>query len=231
MTNIIVDTSQRKAARVAGFMFLFILTDVILNWVLYSKFIDLQNVTSAANNIIANELFFRFGIANEMVLAACAVILALALYIVLKPVNRNLALLALLWKVAEGIITAVIALVNFSALQILHEKSSLAVFEPEQMQTLAGLIINMHDVLYAIPMLFLGLNLTLFSYLFYKSKYIPLLISGLGILSYTLVFIFAFVSILLPDFPGMILTVPSIFFELIIGLWLLIKGINANTDK
>ena len=228
MTNQIADISQRKAARVAGFMFLFILTDVILNWVVFSKFIVANNVMATATNIMTNELLFRVGIANELILAVCAVVLAMALYITLKPVNRNLALLALLWKAAEGIIIAVIALLNFIALQIINGKASLSVFEPEHLQALAGLFINMHDALYSIPMVFLGLNLTLFSFLFYKSKYIPGMIAGFGILSYSLVFIYAYVNIMFPGFPGMFLTVPSIFFELIIGIWLLFKGIKVQ---
>ncbi|MFC1539172.1 DUF4386 domain-containing protein [Candidatus Latescibacterota bacterium] len=227
MTNSHVDTLQRKAARVAGFMFLFILTDVMLNWVLFSKFIVPKNVMATATNIINNELLFRVGIANELILAVCAVVLAISLYIMLKMVNRNLALLALFWKLAEGIIMAVIALLNYIVLQILNGKASLTVFEPEHLHALVGFFINMHDTLYSIPMVFLGLNLTLFSYLFYKSKYIPRMIAGLGILSYTLVFIFAFVNILTPSFPGMILVVPSIFFELIIGIWLLFKDLKT----
>lgn len=73
-------------------------------------------------------------------------------------------------------------------------------------------------------MVFLGLNIVVFSYLFFKSGYIPKLLAGLGIISYALVFIFAITSILLPTYNMLILTIPSIFFELIIGIWLLIKG-------
>lgn len=210
-------------------MFLFILTDIIINWLLvFSKLIDPENVMATAKNIMSNEMLFRMGISNELILAVSAIVLAMALYVTLKPVNKNLALLALLWKSAEGIIIAGIALLNFIALQILNGQAYLTAFAPEQLQALVGLFLNKHDAIYSIPMVFLGLNLTLFSWLFYKSKYIPRIIAGLGIFSYVLIFIFAFVNILFPDLPAMILTAPSIIFELIIGIWLLFKGVNIQ---
>ena len=223
-----IDSSQRIAARIAGFMFLFVLIDVMLNWVVFSKLIVPENVIATANNIMTNELLFRIGITNELLLSASAIVLALALYVTLKPVNMNLALLALSWKLAEAVIMAVIALLNYVSLQIVLGTAYLTVFEPQQLQALVGYFLSIHDAIYSIPMIFLGLNLTLFSYLFFKSNYIPRIIAGLGILSYTLVFIFAVVNILFPTIPAMILVVPSILFELIIGIWLLFKGIDLK---
>jgi hypothetical protein len=212
--------SRHIASKIAGFMFLFILTDVIANWILFSKFIVVDNAIATANNIVSNQILFRIAIANEIILAISATILAVALFVILKPIDKNLSLIALIWKLIEGILMAGIALLNFIALQFLTGIN--------QESLNFGYLINIHDVIYSIPMVFLGLNLTLFSYLFYKSGYIPKILSGLGVISYTLVFIFAFINILIPDVQMMILTVPSIIFELVIGLWLLIKGIKIN---
>ena len=56
MTNQNLDTSQQRAARVAGFMFLLSLIVPSLNWILVtSKFIVAENVLATANNIMANE--------------------------------------------------------------------------------------------------------------------------------------------------------------------------------
>ena len=223
-----IDKSQKFAAKVAGFMFLFILVDVIINWIIFSKFIVKGNAIATTNKILINEFLFRIGIANELILSISAIILALALYVTLKQVKKNLSLFALLFKVTEGIIMAGIALLNFIFLLILTNKAQLAIFPLEQLQTLAGFIFNIHDIIYAVPMIFLGLNLTLFSYLFYKSGYIPKWLAGFGVFSYVLVFIFAFANILAPNFDGMTLVLPSILFELLIGIWLLFKGIHKK---
>ena len=121
MKNSIDNTSQRKAARVAGFMFLFSLIVPSLNWAfVLSKFIVAESAIATANNIMANELLFRIGISIELIMSVGLLVLALALYKILKPVNKNLALLALYLKLAEAIIVAVIVLVYFIALQILN---------------------------------------------------------------------------------------------------------------
>jgi len=230
----IVDTSQRKAARVAGFMFLFSLIVPLLNWTfVLSKLIVVENVIATASNIMANELLFRIGITIELFMSVGLIVLALALYIILKPVNKNLALLALFLKLAEAIIASVIVLVSFIALQILNGKAYLTVFTLEQLQFPVGLILNSHTTIYSIPMVFLGLDMIVFSYLFFKSKYIPKILAGFGILSFALIFIHALMYIIAPKYATMLINqiifyAPSGLFEIIIGIWLLSKGIKVQ---
>ncbi|MGB3094040.1 MAG: DUF4386 domain-containing protein [Candidatus Zixiibacteriota bacterium] len=230
----IIDTSQRKAARVAGFMFLFSLIIPTLNWTfVLSKFIVAENALATAKNIMANELLFRIGITVELFMSVGLVVLALALYIILKPVNKNLALLALFLKLAEAIIAAVIVLVSFIALQVLKGDAYLTVFTPEQLQVPVGLILNAHFAIYSIPMVFLGLDMMVFSYLFFKSKYIPRILAGFGILSFALIFIHALMFILAPKYATMPINqiafwAPSGLFEIIIGIWLLSKGLKVQ---
>ena len=119
MTNHITDTLLGKAAKVAGFMFLFAFIVPTLNWVfVLSKFIVVENVIATGNNIIANDSIFRIGITIELIMSVGLVVLALALFTILKPVNRNLALLALSLKLVEAASVAVIVLVYFVALQM-----------------------------------------------------------------------------------------------------------------
>ena len=121
MTSHIDDTSQRKAAKVAGVMFLFSLIVPSLNWAfILSKLVVAENVIATANNIMANEFQFRIGISIELIMSVGLIVLGLALYIVLKPVNKNLALLALLLKLVEATMAAGIVLVSFIALQVLN---------------------------------------------------------------------------------------------------------------
>ncbi|MFC1817065.1 DUF4386 domain-containing protein [Thermodesulfobacteriota bacterium] len=206
----------------------------MLNWTfVLSKLTVAENALSTAKNIMANELLFRIGITIELFMSFGLIVLALALYIILKPVNKNLALLALLWKLAEAIIVAVIVLVSFIALQILNGKTYLTVFTVEQLQVPVGLILNAHFAIFSIPMVFLGLDLIIFSYLFFKSKYIPRMLAGFGILSFALIFIHALIYILAPKYATMLIIqiifyAPSCLFEIIIGIWLLFKGVKVQ---
>ena len=234
MTNHIVDKSQHKAAKVAGFMFLFSFIVPTLNWAfMLSKLNVPENVAATAKNIMANELQFRIGLTIELIMAVGLVVLAQALYTILKPVGRHLALLAVLWKLAEATLAAVIVLVTFIALQLLNGAAHITGFTPEQLQATVGFILNEHTVLYSFPMVFLGLDMMLFSYLLFKSKYIPGILASFGILSFALIFIHSFTTLIAPEY-AMRLTIqticytPSGLFEIIIGIWLLFKGIDTQ---
>ena len=234
MTNHTDAASQHKAAKVAGFMFLFSLIVPSLNWAfVLSKLVVTENVIATAHNIMANEFKFRLGITVELIMSVGLIVLGLALYIILKPVSRNLALLGLLWKLAEAAIATAIVLVSFLALQVLNGDAYLTVFTPEQLKLPVGLILNQHTALYSIPMVFLGLDMMVFSYLFFKSKYIPKILAGFGVLSFALIFIHALMFILAPKYATMpinqvIFWAPSGLFEIIIGIWLLSKGLNIQ---
>jgi hypothetical protein len=237
MTNTKADTSQHKAAKAAGFIFLFIVTGWILNWTFIdSKLHVTGNVLTTVNNIMANELLFRIGIINELIFSVSGMFLAAALYIILKPVNRNLALLAFCLKMVETVIAAVIVLAAFIALQMLNGKALLTAMKPEQFMDIAGLFFNVRSTGSTISMVFLGLNFTLFFYLLLKSRYVPGILAGFGIISYSLILIYSLSNILLPsntavNSVSMIFYTPSILFEILIGLWLIFKGLKIPGVK
>ena len=226
MIESMVDQSQKRVAKVAGFMFLFSLIVPSLNWALVlSKLIVKDNAIATAKNIMANESLFRIGITIELIMAIGLVVLAVALYTILKTVNKSLALLALCWKLVEAGVAAVIVLLSLIALQV----SNGDVFLLEQLQAPVGLMLNAHTSIFSIPMVFLGLDLMVFSYLFLKSKYIPGILAGFGVISFALIFIHALMYILAPQYAvvpiiQIIFWAPSGLFELLIGVWLLMKG-------
>jgi hypothetical protein len=85
-------------------------------------------------------------------------------------------------------------------------------------------------------MVFLGLDMMLFSYLFFRSRYIPRWMAGFGILSFALIFIHAIMFIVAPIYAAkpinqIIFWGPSGLFEIIVGIWLLIKGIKIPEVK
>jgi len=235
MANYNEDVSLSKTARLAGVLFLctFILPTLI--WIFVtSKFIVAGDAVAAANNVMANELLFRINILAELTKSALALVFALTLYILLKSTNKNLALLALVLKMTEGILLAVIALGDFIALLILDQRASLAVFGPEQIQALVGSFINPYFYISAIVLVFHGLSSMVFLYLLFRSKYVPGKLAGFGVISYAFVFIYSLLLILVPDSTTMltvqiICLTPSILTELILGSWLLIKGIGPET--
>ena len=144
--------------------------------------------------------------------------------------------MALLLKLVEATIAAAIVLVSFVALQVLSAETYLTAFTPEQMQVPVGLVLNAHTTIFSIPMVFLGLDMMVFSYLLFKSKYIPRMLAGFGILSFALISIHALMFILAPKYATMPINqimfwAPSGLFEIVIGIWLLFKGVTIPEMK
>ena len=94
--------SNRKTARMAGSFYLMFLITLVFSSFVRSQLIVFGDAAVTANNIMGSELFFRIGFVTELVSAVFFVLAAWALYVLLKPVNKNLALLFLLltWAVS-----------------------------------------------------------------------------------------------------------------------------------
>ena len=226
MTARIIDTSQHKAARVAGLMFLFTTITGLVAEIIRTMFILPGNVAETSNNIMANLQLFRFGVAIDLITFMTAVILSVSLYILVKPVSKNLALLALLWRFGENIILMVGTVSSYTVLHLLSGTDYLTVFETGQLHALVQVFISAHKTGYDIGMLFIFLGGILFCYLLLKSNYIPRILSAYGIFAYSVTLIGTFVIFLLPN-PPLWLSYVGIFVlpaELAFGFWLLIKG-------
>jgi hypothetical protein len=231
MTTRAADVSLRKTVRVAGFLYLIIIVTSLLSMIFIdSKLIVPGNDAATFNNIMANELLFRIGVAYDLTMFASVVILAWALYVILKTVNKNLALLGLFWRLGEAVLGSVVVLMSFIVLQLLNGGGFSTAFETEQLQALVGLFLNVRTAGLNIVIVFLCVGTVIFCYLFFKSRYVPRILAGFGIFSFSLMFIYSFVNILLPNHPAVIQIVcwpPAILFEVIFGLWLIFKGIKV----
>src|SRR5438876_6973977 len=174
MTIGAIDESQRKAATVVGFSYLFALPPAIFaEFYVRTQLIAFGNAAQTAQNITAHERLFRLGTASNLTVFAINIVLITALYVVLKPVSRNLALLAAFWGLVETAIFVVTLLNDLEALRLLSSDADyLRVFEPDRLQALARLSISVHGAGYGVGLVFAGLRSTLFCYLWFKSSYI-----------------------------------------------------------
>jgi hypothetical protein len=185
--------------------------------------------TATFNNIAANELLFRIGALYDLIMFASVVGLAVALYVVLKPVSKNLALLAMSWRLGEAILGGVTVLVSAIIFMIVDSKNNLTMFTPEQLQDLVGLFLNVRSTGLTVVIVFLCLGTIVYCRIFYKSKYVPRWLAIWGILAFFLMLMQSFVGILVPNNSLMVFGAPAILFEITIGVWLLFKGINVQS--
>src|SRR5207245_4081401 len=111
------------------------------------------------------------------------IILLWALYVVLKPINKNVALLGAFLRLAENFVLAFITVLEFAVLAVLKGTASLQAFGTPQLQGLADTFVHVSGETFNIGFLFLGLGSALFSYLWLRSRYIPRVLAAWGIFS------------------------------------------------
>ena len=166
-----IDESQRKAARVAGFAFLSAMAIVVLaNYGISFRLSVPGSAVETARNIMAHETLFRLNIACNLLYLVNVGVLLTALYVILKPVNRNLALVATFCRLIVALMWGITALNMLGALRLLGDAAYLPVFKADQLQTLARLQLSSGYDAYYVGLPFWGLASTVCSYLWLKSR-------------------------------------------------------------
>jgi hypothetical protein len=227
-----IDESQRNAARIAGFVWpLSFAIVVAVNFGIFSRLIVSGNAPESARNVLAHETLFRVGIAGNMVYCVAAVVLLTALYIILKPVNQNLALLATFGRLVHGLTWLLVTLNLFTALRLLTDAGYTRALGPDQLPALARLYLNGFDAYY-VGLLFWALAATAGSYLWFKSNYIPRSLAAFGLVSSAWCAACTFAFYISPSFTKLVnlwwFDSPMAIFELVLGFWLLIKGLRPS---
>ena len=169
----VADHSPNKTARMAGFLYLMIFITLISSSVIRSKLIVFGDAAATANNIMASEWLFRIGFMDELLCGVFFLLAAWALYVLLKPVNKNLALLFVLLNLGGVAIQCFNMLNLFAALLLLSGADYLKVFQADQLQALAMLFLNLYTNGFMIAQIFYGTWLLPLGYLVYKSGYFP----------------------------------------------------------
>jgi hypothetical protein len=231
MTISTIDESQRKAAKVAGFTCLFMMAIVVFaNFGIHERLIVADNAADTARNILAHETLFRINIACFLIYCIGIVVLLTALYVVLKPVNRSLALLAAFFRLVYGLTWIVVALDLFEALRLLSGADYMRVFEVDRLQALARLSQATSFDVYYVGLLFYALASTVCGYLWFKSNYIPRALAAWGVISSVFCVACTFVFIIFPGFAKVVnlwwFDTPMAIFEIALSFWLLFKGLR-----
>jgi len=228
-----IERAQHRAARIAGLLYLFTsATAIFAEFFVRGRLIVRGDAVQTAKNVAGSEWLFRLGIASDLITVLGVIALVWALYVVLKPIDRNVALLAAFWRLAEASILAVSVVNALAAVLLLSGADYLQALGTQQSQVLAGLFVNLQGAGWRIGFVFLGLGSTVFSYLWLKSRYIPRALAAWGVFSSL---VLASVTLAIMVFPRLTAVVtlaylaPMAIYELTLGLWLLARGIRTRT--
>jgi Domain of unknown function (DUF4386) len=191
-----------------------------------SKLIVHGNASATASNIAANEELFRLGIACNIVSEILFMWVALALYDLLKGVNRRQAGVMLTLIIVSIPIVLLNELNAFAALILVHGANFLHVFDAPQRDAMAMLFLNLRGEGFGIAEIFWGLWLFPLGLLVYRSGFIPRAFGVLLILKCGYFVIGSFMPLVLPDYADAVSRwiKPLSYGELVFMAWLLIMG-------
>lgn len=225
-------TSPQIYARIGGVLYLIIIAAGIFGELFVrGKLIVSGDPTATANSIMNSPLLWRTGIAGDLIMHVCDIPLILIFYVLLKPVNKNLALLALLFTMIQTAVLVATKLNLFTPLILLENVGNLKAFEPYQLQSLIYFSIKLDANGFGIGLIFFGLACIVNGYLIFRSTYLPKTLGVLMQIAGLCYLINSFSMILVPAFFNMIsptILAPAFIGELSLCIWLLMKGVNLT---
>jgi hypothetical protein len=228
--NITEQLVQDKLARVTGGLYLtYILASVLADMLGHIGLGDAQQI---AQTITTNTWSFRQGLVVAFLSTFLFLLTAWSLYVLLRPVNANLALLFLLLNTVGVAIQCASMLPLISALLLGDGASGMQAYSAAQLEGLAYLSINVYKTGFVTAQLFFGTWLFPLGYLVYKSEILPrflgvlLLLDGIGVMIWFLQ------ALLLPDYPAIRYPGIAVSFVAEVGLavWLLVKGARIRSQ-
>ncbi len=232
MASLNNNTSPQLYARTGGIAYLIIIVAGALGELfIRNTLIVTGDAAATANNIAASPLLWRIGIAGDLFMHVCDVVVILALYTLLKPVNKNLALLAVLFNLIQ---TAVLVANKMNLLMPLFLSGSedyLKAFNPQQLQALTYISVKAHGYGFGVGLIFFGFTCLIEGYLILKSGFFPRILGVLMQIAGLCYLLNSFAMILAPGFSNLIfptVLIPSFIGELSLCLWLIVKGVNVS---
>lgn len=230
MASRTVETSPQLYARIGGALYLMLIILGGVGEFARDKLIISGDAAATAANIRSMESLWRCGIASECIALLCALALAMIYFFLLRPVSKELNLLATFLRLVAIAVQAIAVLNLVAALFPLGNAAYLKAFTPEQLYALARLSIRAHGYGYGLALLFFGSCFLVHGRLIFLSGFLPrvlgIMIQVAGVCYLTN----SFALLLAPTFADRIfpaILVPCFVAEASLCLWLLVKGVNV----
>jgi hypothetical protein len=223
------ERSLQRYARLAGFLYLFVIAAGVLPMALTSGMFVPDNFVLTAEGVAASELAYRAAMTSLIVASLSAVFLAAAFYALLKSVDANLALFAFAFRVAEatlggvGVIIRLVAFGNYASAAAGPGAPARAVA--------SALLSSGYVASLSLGIVYFSVSSILFFYLLLKSGYVPRALAWLGIAGSIASLLLGFAYVLFPSLATaleMAGFAPIAVAEVGTGLWLLIRGADLT---
>ena len=205
-----------RYARIGGALYLVIIVAGIIGPLLTREQLIGPNAPTTAQNIAASPELWRIAIAVDVVMQVCDVPVMLIIFLLLSPVDRNIARLALLFNVVQ------------TSVLVANQLTLVAALLSTDQPALTDVAIRMYSYGEALGLVFFGFTLLAEGYLIRHSGYLPWLLGLLVQIAGACYLVSSFLLLVAPDVSNIAFLIPSFVAELSLALWLLVKGVDTS---
>jgi hypothetical protein len=188
------ERTQRIYARVAGFLFLWLIVTGLAGPLTISHIVGSGTFAETAKRVVASEHLYRVALSSELIETLSASLLAFALYVTLKPVDKLLAQFAMYRRLGESFVGSVGTIIGFTRLS-LYTTPQIGTDQSQALRDLAG---HAGFAVHNSSAIFFSIGSILFSYLFFKSRHIPRILAAFDVFASVIVSIICFGSLIVP---------------------------------
>jgi hypothetical protein len=231
MTNQTLKTSPQVYARIAGVLYLINIACGLFGEIFVrGHLVVAGDAFATAHRIIGSEFLFRCGIAGDLIMHITDVPMTVIFYVLLKPVSKDLSLLAALFGMLQTAVLVANKLNLVTVLLLLGGSNYLKAFDANQLHALASLSLSLHEYGFDIGLILFGVSCLVTGYLMFRSEYFPKFLGVMQAMAGLSYLINSFAQLLYPSladkiFPAIVL--PAFIGELATCVWLIVKGVNV----
>ncbi len=220
---------QVHYARIAGFVYLLLIVLFMGGQFLISRVEGTGDFALRLQHIASGQLFYRVGLVLELLASVFTVLLAYALYVVLRPVNERIARLALYWRLGEAF-SGLLAFTSFAVLSLQSDPKYLQSLGLVRMEAIVKLANSADFASFNITTLFFSFGSTLFFWLFLQTRYIPRVLSVLGAFASVVTLLTSLGDLVFPAYSNVIQFgwIPIFVSEIATGIWLLAYAVKVE---
>ena len=227
-----IEPAQRSAAKIFAVTYLLGLAILMVVFSrFYAPYLVWDNGEETARRFVHHEEAIRIYLAGAFLHGVGMIVLLTALYVLLRPVNRGMALCAAFSRVIYAAFWFMFILYMLGALRFLAGAAALHGFGADGQAALAGAQLDAGRDAYYIGLTFNALGSALFAWVLFQSRYIPRVLAWWGVLSAVYEGFCAFAYLFYPRFGGMHspnwYELPPMTFDLLLCFWLLFSRLKS----
>ncbi|MHB8446673.1 MAG: DUF4386 domain-containing protein [Rudaea sp.] len=220
---------QVRYARIAGFVYLLLIVLFMGGQLLISHVTGTGDFAARLQHIAQGQWLYSVGLVLELLASLLTVLLAYALYVVLRPVNERIAHLALYWRLGEAF-SGLLTFTSFAILRLQSDPKYLQSLGMVKIEAIIDLARSADFASFNITTLFFSFGSTLFFWLFLQTRYIPRALSAFGVFASLVTMLVSLADLIFPAHADVIQFgwIPIFIAEISTGIWLLARGVRIE---